>query len=392
MKRRRSSLPRTCCSRQQSPNDLLTDDSDGVQYCGTCWQRWIDDKLLETSCQTPFADNKASISELPTFQKLYADNDSVGELDAVILSGVDSSFCLVSRRLGIAFDVARHQDGHLRRIGRIDPTTGEIRLDCDFQHKPSSTNADESRPSATFPFKVNPADHCETPVAAYRDIVPVLEFVAQALGKEPCTLSLYDPYYCQGRVKENLASLGFPCVYNECEDFYERISANNVPSFDCLITNPPYVPTDGRDHIEELTNFVTTNRPFRPWFILQPNYAYTKPYWAKRTTAECLRPRPFFLLPPSPREYVYETPKGMRGNTCSKLKTSPFATFWYCWMSEDLTSRFYKWWVHDRIHCGSRLSLACTEYFIPDSYKDSNDRTRRKKSKRKRRENDPQAT
>jgi hypothetical protein len=99
-------------------------------------------------------------------------------------------------------------------------------------------------------------------------------------------LRIYDPYYCNGAVQKNLASLGFPNVYNRKEDCY-RIwkvglveststmpatgSDVNYPPFDILVTNPPY----SADHMEKLMLHLTsTNSKFgsRPWFLLMPNW------------------------------------------------------------------------------------------------------------------------
>ena len=57
------------------------------------------------------------------------------------------------------------------------------------------------------------------------------------LGKAPSELRVWDPYYCQGRVKRQLAALGFPNVHNECEDFYARLRASDLPEHDVLVTS-----------------------------------------------------------------------------------------------------------------------------------------------------------
>ena len=80
-------------------------------------------------------------------------------------------------------------------------------------------------------FSANPDDHCETSAEAYADIVRLLRAFAHALGKPPEQLRIYDPYYCAGAVKRNLADLGFPNVYNENEDFYAQIAAATIPEY-----------------------------------------------------------------------------------------------------------------------------------------------------------------
>ena len=89
----------------------------------------------------------------------------------------------------------------------------------------------------SWPFDPHPADHCETPLAAYRELVPALHRLAEALalshgcdGLAPggvsalsasipssdaaatSRLRIYDPYFCTGRVKEHLGTLGFTLV------------------------------------------------------------------------------------------------------------------------------------------------------------------------------------
>ena len=39
-----------------------------------------------------------------------------------------------------------------------------------------------------------------------------------AAGKAPSKLRIYDPFYCAGAVVKHLGELGFPHVYNKCED------------------------------------------------------------------------------------------------------------------------------------------------------------------------------
>ena len=61
-------------------------------------------------------------------------------------------------------------------------------------------------------FVANPDDHCETSAEAYADIVPILNGYAKAIGKTSKELRIYDPYFCAGAVKKNLAELGFENV------------------------------------------------------------------------------------------------------------------------------------------------------------------------------------
>jgi hypothetical protein len=319
------------------------------------------------------ADYAPSSYEIANVQILFNDDDNIGELHGTFVDG--DNLYLVSRQRGLAFDSLRTDDGQLKRVGILDVKTGKVVLDAVVPAAP-----DEPR-KPLYPYNPNSADHCETPSIAYEDISPVLFFLARAVGKTPSELRIYDPYFCAGSIKRHLVELGYSNVYNMCEDFYEKIATGTTPEYDVLITNPPYLPTDERDHVEEITKFITASD--KPWLILQPNYVYTKDYWTTLTSGVQHGPRPFFLTPPQPRDYVYETPRGLRDATSSKRKTSPFVTFFYCWLGPAHQMSFYKWWV-DSAAAKSRLSLACSEFYLPENFKDSADKTRKKRRSKKR--------
>jgi hypothetical protein len=173
-----------------------------------------------------------------------------------------------------------------------------------------------------YPYEVDGDDHCESPIEAYRDIAPILERFAVERYKSKESLRIYDPYYCEGSVKERLNSLGFLSVYNVKEDFYKRMAANDLPEYDVLVTNPPY----SEDHMDKLIRFVfSTNKP---WFLLLPNYVYCKPYYEAQIhgTKYC-SPLTFYVT--AEKRYLYTTPKGRRQAKSGKF-TSPFPSFWYC--------------------------------------------------------------
>ena len=173
-----------------------------------------------------------------------------------------------------------------------------------------------------YPYPVVDDDHCESPAEAYQDISSFLVAVANQLGKSPDTLRIFDPYFCEGNMKERLASIGFPVVHNEKKDFYELIRTNTLPEFDVLVTNPPY----SGNHMERLLSFCTSELCRKPWFLLMPNYVYTKDYYDPIFKAVA---KPFYVTPANGRRYMYTTPKGRRQEKSSKY-TSPFPTFWYC--------------------------------------------------------------
>ncbi|CAE8590786.1 unnamed protein product, partial [Polarella glacialis] len=157
-----------------------------------------------------------------------------------------------------------------------------------FAQKAQSSGSGEEKVELDWPFDPDPADHCETPLEAYRELKPVLTKLAAVLGKSPEELRTFDPYFCTGRVKEHLASLGFPHVHNERADFYAAAEAKKEPLFDVLITNPPYTssaPVRQRssmfsgttDHVERLLRYCLTCQ--RPCACLMPNYVYMKGYF-----------------------------------------------------------------------------------------------------------------
>jgi methylase of polypeptide subunit release factors len=51
---------------------------------------------------------------------------------------------------------------------------------------------------------------------------------------------IYDPYYCAGAVVDRLKSLGFHDVYNRNEDCYKVWKERKEPSYDMIVTNPPF--------------------------------------------------------------------------------------------------------------------------------------------------------
>ena len=250
---------------------------------------------------------------------------------------------------------------------------GKAEVEVEVQGKPHLWDAD-------------PADHCETPNAAHKDLEAVLEQLGLILGKAKHELVVYDPYYCTGRAESQLHEMGFLQAYNKCEDFYQKLERKELPEYDCIVTNPPYsnVPLD---HVKALMEFLMTKQD-KPWFVLQPNYVYMKDYWemyCRKQASAADHARPFFLTPTSPRKYVYKAPKALRQDLKSKARnTAPFVTFWYCWVGNSLYKRFMKWWHRSGQSVSSALSLAVSERSLPNNFKDSSDRTRRKKKGKKR--------
>lgn len=241
---------------------------------------------------------------------------------------------------------------------------------CDHRHL-FPLNVDDSSeaavyiPEPEFPFPVDPDDHCESPMEAYKDIVPLLTLLdAQIYPNSTSSnmLQIYDPYYCDGAVIRNFLSLGFTNVYNRKENCYamweaassashDRTSKSIMNRFDVLVTNPPY----SDDHIERLIQFVTSelfiNRQ-KPWFLLLPQWVHKKDYFINATTKANLKSsqktyvQPFYLVPK--KRYIYTPPPNFRLPTKSDVhkKSSPFISMWYCWggttaMNEQLIQHYY---------------------------------------------------
>lgn len=169
----------------------------------------------------------------------------------------------------------------------------------------------------SYPYPVEADDHCETPLEAYKDILPLLSSLARHNQKTLADLLVYDPYFCEGSMVERLNSLGVEKVYNKKEDFYAILASRSTPPHDVLITNPPY----SQDHMERLFRYVSSSS--KPYCLLLPNYVYMKDYVFRSPHISKL----FFLVPTT--RYLYTTPKGRRQQKSGKF-TSPFPSFWYC--------------------------------------------------------------
>ena len=190
-----------------------------------------------------------------------------------------------------------------------------------------------------FPYKVDPDDHCESPLKAYEDIVLLLKSYGRWIRKESMSqLSIYDPYFCNGRVVYHLESLGFPNVYNRKEDCYQIWKDPSLyPNYDVFLTNPPY----SADHIEKLMRHVTSKQnKNKPWMLLMPNFVHKKDYFQQLTTDA--GQQPIYLVPR--KRYVYQPPPNMRTKKASSThkKSAPFVSMWYLWGgSRELTDEWY---------------------------------------------------
>lgn len=197
---------------------------------------------------------------------------------------------------------------------------------------------------ADFPFDAEPDDHCESPLEAYEDIVPILQACARRLKKSQQELSIYDPYYCDNRVARNMASLGFPTVYNRKEDCYKVWDdPSRYPPNDIVVTNPPY----SGDHIEKLIRHVAEHQSQRskPFALLLPVFVHKKDFFEAiiknpKRGRSC---SPIFLVPQ--KRYVYQPPPNFRAKKVSDThkKSSPFPSMWYLWGgSQEATDEWFR--------------------------------------------------
>ena len=185
----------------------------------------------------------------------------------------------------------------------------------------NSTQQPQTCSSSRHAFKTNSLDHCETPFCAYQHIQPVLEMISKQLNVQPSKLKIWDPYYCDGKVKQHLESLGYQHVINENVDFYQRIQKNTIPMHDVLLTNPPY----SDDHIERLLDFVI-NQNDKPFCLLMPNWVARKAEYKSITKDTNL----IYLSPVAP--YTYTMPTwNVKPVHVDKItgETTPYFSSWY---------------------------------------------------------------
>ena len=216
---------------------------------------------------------------------------------------------------------------------------------------------------AHWPFETHFSDHFETPREAFRDILPVLEAIgrrcarrraraagtaASGGGGEVATaaalrdLVVYDPYYCDGSMRADLAALGCSPgrVLNEKRDFYADVASGGVPAHDVLVTNPPY----SVEHKQRLLQYLRSARV--PFLLLLPAWVVATDYWrafllslAVRRDAEReaggdaavhdedrteRRAGVFYVCPSAARRYAFVHPQA------TGHAEAPFHAVWCC--------------------------------------------------------------
>ena len=186
------------------------------------------------------------------------------------------------------------------------------------EHQNSSKKAKLWKPS--FEYKVDYNDHFETPINAYKDILPLLDFL-----KSKQNHILYDPYYCNGRTAILLRQLGFNKVVHAKRDFYKDIEENNIPLHDTLVSNPPY----SESHKEKCIDFVIKQlkKDKRPFFLLMPNYVAAKHYYRRLLTENDCVQDVAYLAPSTP--YDYDHPEG------TGHEIPPFNSLWFVGVGKE---------------------------------------------------------
>lgn len=251
-----------------------------------------------------------------------------------------------------------------------------------------------------YPFRVDYNDHFETPRIAYEHILPLLDAVSpfknnnsnkeetpvkkkkkrrrksgdpiENGGKEPCIQCtrkehiIYDPYYCNGKMKETFHQFGFTNIQHEKRDFYKDIKNKTVPYFNTLVTNPPY----SGNHKEKCMQFAIEHlrksqnqegdsdvpnnhkkgdalndedqvwkNEHKPFFILMPNYVACRNHFRTSIMTATSEGDPldiFYIVPSIP--YEYEHPEG------TGKEIPPFSSIWYCgiprYKVDDVKSAF----------------------------------------------------
>ena len=242
----------------------------------------------------------------------------------------------------------------------------------------------------SYPYKVDYNDHFETPRRAYKDVLPLLDLISpSARGslntkeskkrKRSSTPShrddhtLYDPYYCAGRAKDLLNTIGFQNVQHAKRDFYADVRNGTVPKYDTLVTNPPY----SEDHKERCIEYAiqSLRKEGKPFLLLMPNYVALKEYWRKLTqTANGKEAEDIvYVIPASP--YEYDHPEG------TGHEVPPFASLWFCGFGRNAMEECKK--AYQGSGNGPRVACSIKELQSMGAVKSGNRRNPKQRRKMK---------
>jgi len=226
----------------------------------------------------------------------------------------------------------------------------------------------------SFPYNVDYNDHFETPLQAYKDLQPLIDFVTNS-NSSPV---LYDPYYCHGQTKKLLHTLGYENVVHEKRDFYLDIQNDSVPEFTFLLTNPPY----SEEHKKKCLDYAfrRLKQEDKPFSLLLPAYVATKSYFRQLLEIHGLTRDAMVYLVPS-ADYAYDHPEG------TGKEESPFRSMWFCGLPRGrhgLVREFWKTYQtpHQEQQANLYLSLAELEdALVINTQHRPNPKQRKKKRK-----------
>jgi hypothetical protein len=242
-----------------------------------------------------------------------------------------------------------------------------------MSRKEKTTIAKRKWDAADYPYETDYNDHFETPLQAYADIQPFLDWCCAKssgdghdalssnqpqkaapapLAKASGSMVLYDPYYCNGRTAVLLKKLGYNNVVHEKRDFYADICNETVPDHDVLVTNPPYSDT----HKERCLDFCFgqlrgDREQFRPFLLLMPAYTAAKQYYRDclisrantctttndDTLPVCNGEDVVYLVPSTPYHYDHPDHTGK--------DTSPFESLWFCGIGKERVQSLQQFWT-----------------------------------------------
>ena len=206
-----------------------------------------------------------------------------------------------------------------------------------------------------FPYPVDYNDCFETPLQAYQDVQPLIDWLAAAAGPasasregddesgvkpahdaagghQPGSICLYDPYYCNGRTALLLREhLGYTNVIHEKRDFYADIRHQTVPPHEILITNPPYSDTHKTKCLDFCFQRLRSSAR-TPFLLLMPAYTASKQYFRNFLLQNGVKhdadeDEVVYIIPG--QEYQYDHPEN------TGKEESPFASLWFCGIGRD---------------------------------------------------------
>jgi hypothetical protein len=222
---------------------------------------------------------------------------------------------------------------------------------------------------SNFPYETDYNDHFETPLVAYQDVQPIIDWIAasatassgKSLDESISTgaknsLTLYDPYYCNGRTLSLLRDgLGYSQVIHERRDFYRDIRHNQVPRHDLFITNPPYSDQHKIQCLQFCFQQLRTNHI--PFLLLMPAYVATKSYYRncllqqqQHASSSSSFSDVVYLIPQ--QSYRYEHPEH------TGKDTSPFDSLWFCGIGQHRVEALQNYWLTTTAQHNNKPTLA----------------------------------